>query len=358
MFSEEDFITQLAVASTCAIQALDSTGPPLITAHLLAKQLQHLHLQLPPMTFNSNVDTPSFRLPDASVYLDHYDLQRLTAGRQMQHFIGTLNCLAYNIAVQYWLPPMSTGTVFVVHGYFDHAGLYGHLIEYLLNRNLAVVAFDLPGHGLSDGEQVSIASFDHYVEVFDAILVRAEAHLPKPWHSVGQSTGGAIILKHLLQEPADRHLFADIAILAPLLRPRHWQGNRLVYMLIHRFMSRMTRKFQANSGDAAFLEFLANKDPLQARHIPLLWIGAMKRWTEEFHALPVSAHPVHIIQGDQDTTLDWRYNLKQFRHKLPNANIHIINGARHHMVNECAPLRSQVFAAMGFETAPRVDLPG
>lgn len=327
------------------------------TADLLAKQLQRLHLQLPPMAFNSDVDTPSFHVPDAGVYLDHYDLKRLTEGRETQHFIGALNCLDYNIAVQYWLPPTPTGTVFVVHGYFDHAGLYGHLIEYLLKHNLAVVAFDLPGHGLSDGEQVSIASFDHYVEVFEAILVRAQAHLPQPWHSIGQSTGGAIILKHLLQESADRHLFTNIAILAPLLHPRHWRRSRLVYILVHRFMLRIARTFQRNSGDTAFLTFLTSHDPLQARHIPLQWIGAMKGWIEEFHALPVTTYPLHIIQGDQDTTLDWRYNLKQFRRKLPNADIHIIKGARHHMANECAPLRSLVFAAMGFEAALRVNLP-
>ncbi|RLA45418.1 MAG: alpha/beta hydrolase [Gammaproteobacteria bacterium] len=330
----------------------------------LLDQLQRLHLQLPKLTFDPGRDTPGSLLPGADIYLDHYGLESLTtnsgaklSGSKLtgtkqagtQHFLGSTQSCGYTIACQYWLPAAPTGTVFVVHGYFDHVGLYGHLFQYLLNKNLAVVAFDLPGHGLSDGEQVSIASFDHYVEVFDSILDFATSHMPQPWHSVGQSTGGAIVLKHLLEEASDKHMFHNIALLAPLLHPYKWQSNRLVYLLAHRFLTRITRNFSKNSGNQHFVDFLAQHDPLQAQHIPLEWIGAMKRWTEEFHDLPCNDYPLHIIQGDCDVTLDWHYNLKRFRDKLPKANIHMVTGAQHHLVNETEVLRIQAFDAMGFD---------
>jgi alpha-beta hydrolase superfamily lysophospholipase len=318
----------------------------------LANQLQRLRAQLPPLNFMprgdpTTKDWSSLQLPGLEAYLSHYGLKDLSDSVDSRHVFGTIKCCGYTIAGHYWLPLAPAGTVFVVHGYFDHAGLYGHLIRYLLAKNLAVVIFDLPGHGLSDGEQVSIASFDHYVEVFDAVLTNATI-LPRPWHAVGQSTGGAIVLKHLLQEAYKDPVFENIALLAPLLHPRLWQYNRLIYLAAHRFFPQIKRHFQINSGDPAFVDFLSQNDPLQARHIPLEWIGAMKQWTKEFHQLPESDFPVHVVQGNQDATLDWRYNLRQISKKLPGASVHIIDGAQHHLVNEVEHLRTLVFTAMGF----------
>ena len=46
--------------------------------------------------------------------------------------------------------PEEKENVFLIsHGYYDHAGLYGHLIEHLLSRGWNVAIFDQIGHGLS-----------------------------------------------------------------------------------------------------------------------------------------------------------------------------------------------------------------
>lgn len=333
---------------------------------LLTEQLQSLHRQLPELNFDPCHDEPgdftnisastitttrNTYQSNARAYLDHYGLTALCIADGVRHFLGSKKCGGYTIACQYWLPKAPAGTAFVVHGYFDHTGLYGHLFEYLLGKNFAVVAFDLPGHGLSDGERVTIASFDHYVEVFEEILGYAKNHLPKPWHGIGQSTGGAIVLKHLLAENPAHPTFSNIALLAPLLHPYRWQGNRLIYLISHRFLPRIKRHFASNSGNPDFTDFVSRRDPLQAHHIPLEWIGAMKRWTEEFHNLPDNDFPLHIIQGDLDKTLDWRYNLKQFRRKLPKARICMVPGAQHHLVNETKSLRTLAFDLMGLGSA-------
>lgn len=301
--------------------------------------------RLPPIAFDPGADRYREAVEGAAAYLDHYGLDPAGAPQGTRHTLGALRAGGYRIAVHCWLHPVPSGTAFVVHGYFDHVGLYGHLIRHLLGRRLNVVAFDLPGHGLSEGERVTIASFDHYVEVFEDLL-DAAAGLPRPWHGVGQSTGGAIVLHHLLRAAA--HPFSGVALLAPLVHPRCWRVNRLIYLASHRWRRRIGRKFVANSGDPEFLEFIAHRDPLQARYIPLEWIGAMKRWAEELHALPPSHRAATVIQGDADTTLDWRYNLRLLREKLPSGRFHVFPGARHHLVNETEPIRARVFAALGF----------
>ena len=306
----------------------------------------HLRHNLPPLAFDPGTDADSSALAGAADYLRHYRLEPESLAPDVRHCMGTVVTNGYRIAAHYWLHPAPRGTVFVVHGYFDHVGLYGHLIRHLLARQLNVVAFDLPGHGLSDGERVTIASFDHYTEVLEDILARAAA-LPAPWHGVGQSTGGAILLKYLLDgehpRPLDR-----IALLAPLVHPRHWGLNRLVYLASHRWRKAIDRKFMVNSGDLEFLDFVQRRDPLQERHIPLEWIGAMKHWAEELQRLPPSPHPAIVVQGDADTTLDWRYNLRVLHNKLPNGHFHLVPGAQHHLINEAEPIRNRVLAALGF----------
>ena len=53
--------------------------------------------------------------------------------------------------------------ILISHGYYDHAGLYGHLIEHLLSRGWSVAIFDQIGHGLSSGSRAEIQHFDQYV---------------------------------------------------------------------------------------------------------------------------------------------------------------------------------------------------
>lgn len=312
-----------------------------------ASALAQLRRDMPPLSFRPDQDAVAIQSPALDSYLRHYgiDFARQLAG--VRHYFGAYGTNGYLIASHYWLPPDPIGTVFVVHGYFDHTGLYGHLILELLRKRYAVVAFDLPGHGLSDGERVTIASFDRYAAVLDAVLGQCRGQLPRPWHAVGQSTGGAILLKYVLEEKYDHRVFKRMALLAPLVRPRSWYFNLLIYWVAHRFVRQIRRRFVANSADADFLGFLLERDPLQDRHLPLEWVGAMKQWIERFGELPASDFPLRIVQGDRDTTLDWRYNLRVLRDKLPRAEISMIAGAGHHLVNEITGVREQVFAHLG-----------
>lgn len=319
------------------------------------EQLELLHQQLPALMFNPATDTVSSELPIAKNYLDYYRLNPEEFALDVKHYLGMSRVqldggVVFQIACHYWITSEAKGTAFIVHGYFDHVGLYGHLIRELLQRNMNVVAFDLPGHGISDGERATVKSFDSYVAVFESICLSAAEILPRPWQVIGQSTGGAIVLKHLLEEErwqaelADKTFtFDDITLLAPLVYPRFWAFNRLVYRFAHRFIKRIKRSFVANSGDLSFVEFIKSGDPLQSRYLPLEWVGAMKRWTEELEQLPVCKRPVKIIQGDRDSTLDWEDNLVSLREKLPLAKVYMVQGAQHHLVNETEALRKTVF---------------
>ena len=75
-------------------------------------------------------------------------------------------------------------------------------------------------------------------------------------------------------------------------------------------------------------DFLERKDPLQARRVSAIWVGALKKWLPGFEkATRIKFSPV-VIQGDLDETVDWRYNLSVIRQKFADPQIHMLPGAR------------------------------
>lgn len=242
-------------------------------------------------------------------------------------------------------PPITNDTLLIVHGYLDHHALYRHIIRYGLTRNLNVICFDLPGHGLSSGPRATIDSFERYQQLLTALIEQIQLWQPhQRIHLLGQSTGAAIINQYLLSP--DRHgqrpaVDGDVVLLAPLVRASHWPWVSLMHRLLSPWKHSVKRNFAANSHDPQFNAFLPT-DPLQSATISACWVGALKQWLPQFTALaPRQDIKPLIIQGQQDATVDWRYNIEVIKQKYPNSHSFSIPTARHQLANESEPLRQQ-----------------
>jgi alpha-beta hydrolase superfamily lysophospholipase len=259
----------------------------------------------------------------------------------------------YRIALQLWRPPVPRASLILLHGYYDHSGLYRHVIEWALRRQYAVLAIDLPGHGLSSGARADIGDFADYQAVLSAVLSEAAAlQLPAPWHLCGQSTGGAILIDHRLHAAVHPSL-GETLLLAPLVRPRAWNWSQLSHRLLSPFVSEIPRRFRVNSGDAAFIDFVHNQDPLQARSLPTRWVGALRQWIPRIERATPSRHSPIIVQGEADMTVDWRHNLGVLENKFAAPRILRLPEARHHLANELPALRDQYFAFLDQQLGDR-----
>jgi len=139
-------------------------------------------------------------------------------------WLGGFQAAGFDLVGQAWLPEQPIATLFLLHGYYDHMGLYRHVIEWALKQGFAVISCDLPGHGLSSGERASISDFAVYQQVLEVLFEQARAlQLPRPWHLCGQSTGGAIAVDHLLHQGARSPIDGQVILLAPLVRPCSWR---------------------------------------------------------------------------------------------------------------------------------------
>jgi len=279
-------------------------------------------------------------------YFNRYGLTPLWCGA-VHVYAGFIESGRFSLWCQVWSPPDPVGTAFVVHGYFDHLGLYRHLLARLLARGWRVVLWDLPGHGLSSGERAAIDNFDDYrhcLHVVQAALT-AQALVLAPWVGIGQSTGAAILATDALclQDAAP---WAGLVLLAPLVRPQKWHRVSALHRLASPFVRSVPRHYRPNSTDADFVAFLRYQDPLQPGQLNLAWVSAMRRWMPRLLAQPPSPLPVLILQGEQDHTVDWRYNLGVLATKFPRAEVHRHPLARHHLVNEAEPIREALFAPL------------
>jgi len=273
----------------------------------------------------------------------------------VRHYFGHFSSGKYDIVAHYFAVADALGTCFVFHGYFDHAGLFRHVIEYCLRRRLSVVIYDLPGHGLSTGERASIPSFADYGAVLRDCMKLFAPTAPQPWHAIAQSTGCAVLMEHLLRTDlptVKAPAFDKVVLLGPLVRAAEWLWVKTAYWLGHKFLDRVNRRFAVNSGDEAFLNFLENVDPLQERFISVRWVDALLRWERLFESFPRSERKLLIIQGQRDTTVDWRYNIPVIREKFPQARYLPLQSAYHHLANETQDVREKMFAAVDLYFGP------
>jgi len=301
---------------------------------------------------------------DMAAYCRFYGLDLWEDHPELGYHQGYVEVDEHEVMMHYFRLPdalpqsaRSKGTVFILHGYFDHVGLYTQLIDHCLGAGFDVLAYDQPGHGLSSGTPAAIGSFLEYQAVLTAVMAQARDKVRGPWFAVGQSTGGAILIDYLLSNHHSRETseFRKVVLLAPLIRPAGWLRVKGLHTLMRPFLKRWRRVFADNSGDLRFLSFLREHDPLQARAVRVDWVSALRNWVPHIESSRPVDFPVTVVQGERDLTVDWEHNLRIIRNKFSQVKEQRLPEGRHHLVNEAGSLQSTVFRTI-IETFSTGDL--
>lgn len=288
--------------------------------------LQTLREELPNLEFgHSPQETKAL-----AGYLQYYHLLIPRMRCQMGYFPLGEHRLAAHI---FWPPRPPRGTVFYLHGYTDHAVSASRLFKYLIRHDYIVATYDALGHGLSEGQRGYINDFREYLDALEVFLQICRPHLPEPYHLIGHSLGGAIAKEYLFTK-GHAQIFDKVILLAPLIRLHGWFLIHLKYKVMSQLVKEVRREFKKSTHDEELLRFVKEADPLQLQSIPLKWVDAYSTWYKRLHAYHAHSYPLKVIQGNEDQTVDWRYNCQFIQSKFPLANITIIPGARHALFGE------------------------
>jgi alpha-beta hydrolase superfamily lysophospholipase len=105
---------------------------------------------------------------------------------------------------QSWSVEVPRALVVVVHGYAEHSARYELAALHLARNAYAVQAFDLRGHGRSQGKRCFVRAFDDYLDDLHVVLLRARRRWPgKPVFLLGHSLGGLIASLFVIGERAE-----------------------------------------------------------------------------------------------------------------------------------------------------------
>lgn len=280
-----------------------------------------------PTWFPTSFTRPVPQSPEMVRYLQaqHLDIA------DSLHTVGTVQCDTLRLVVHTWIPRDAAGTVFLVHGYYSQSGIWSEHIQRLLAKNMAVVAFDLPGHGLSDGKRMDADSFPQYAKGLMALEDSMAARAPKPWSLVGHSLGGGIALDRARHEAFP---YAKLLLVAPMLRYHSWAYVGTVLPVVSLVKPYLERKRVAeSSADTAFRRRILT-DPLEGWQTSTHWLGIVRTWNATLAPLDRPGVACMLLQGGLDQTIDWRWGTAWLTANVPGLQTRYLPLARHHVHNE------------------------
>ncbi|MBP9706070.1 MAG: lysophospholipase [Oligoflexales bacterium] len=106
-----------------------------------------------------------------------------------------------NLFYRTWFPLQEhKANIVIVHGLGEHSGRYDRLASELSEKGLAVFAYDVRGHGQSQGEKCYVNDFNDYLHDLESFLGEITPKFnAKPWFLFGHSAGGEHVVTYVLK---------------------------------------------------------------------------------------------------------------------------------------------------------------
>jgi len=106
-----------------------------------------------------------------------------------------------SLFAQSWQPETkSRAVICLVHGMGEHSGRYTHVADQLTQAGYSLIAFDLRGHGQSQGPRGHTPSYETLLNDINSLLNEANKNFPElPSFLYGHSLGGNLVLNYVLR---------------------------------------------------------------------------------------------------------------------------------------------------------------
>jgi acylglycerol lipase len=234
---------------------------------------------------------------------------------------------------RHWAPPGApAAAVVLVHGINEHSGRYEHVGTALAERDIDVLAYDLPGHGGSAGPRGHIDRFELLLEDIDD-LIGDRRSFGVPVVLLGHSLGGLIAVVYAESGRPQPDL---LALSAPALLSTTPTGLRAAAAVLGRVTPRLgvptsLQPTRLSRDEAVVRAYIA--DPLRLRR-------TTARLGREIFATQVTASaqvdrikiPTWLVHGSEDGIVP--LVATDPLAALPNVTRLVQPGLRHECFNE------------------------
>ncbi|RYZ76659.1 MAG: alpha/beta hydrolase [Proteobacteria bacterium] len=105
-----------------------------------------------------------------------------------------------DVFYQTWTTPAARATLVLTHGLGEHSESYWKVADDLARIGYDVIAWDLRGHGRSEGKRGHVDQFEDYSHDLAQLLqyLKKSKHLTKPFVLMAHSMGGLVQFKYLI----------------------------------------------------------------------------------------------------------------------------------------------------------------
>jgi acylglycerol lipase len=257
------------------------------------------------------------------------------ASESVQPVTGTLSGGNGNrLFYRRWAAPGAGKVLLIVHGLGEHSARYVHVGGFFQAHGYDVLAFDLRGHGRSEGRRGWVARYGDLAADLEAVFQQVDMQRTVVF---AHSFGAQLALWFLAQS---RQRPQGLVASAPWLALSEPPGPNLVRFA--RFLNRWWPAFgfptgitgTKVSGDQAFL------DSFEDKHlgIPIVRVRTYfeaERAAAELRDRPQCPVPVLVAHGSEDPVTSLAETLKFFeRLEAPVKELRIYPGFRHELHNE------------------------
>ena len=112
-----------------------------------------------------------------------------------------LSKYGYKIFLRSWStdrPP--SHNILIIHGLGEHSGRYDEFANFFLKKNIGVFAFDLVGHGKSEGVKGHVSKIENFIDDIEEVLTKVrKKYINIPIILFGHSLGGCLALNYLIE---------------------------------------------------------------------------------------------------------------------------------------------------------------
>lgn len=128
-----------------------------------------------------------------------------------------------------WRAARPRGALLLTPGLGDHSGRYDRVARALVGEGIDVFAWDLRGHGLSEGQRGHVRRFGDYLQDLEAVRAAVAARLTdaQPLFLLGHSLGSLVSLRYVqsLPDAPVRGLVLSSPLLRLTVGPHGWRRS-------------------------------------------------------------------------------------------------------------------------------------